>query len=207
MKTPPNPGPLRRTGQNCKRVLDYLFSRRSTLSPQHPSDPMSMTGTGFDDRFAVIEVADPRYFADRLFRECFGHSVPNHGRHFIAFYTWPDERVEVLGYVNFTAYRNVYRGGGMCVKRGAYRRLPEADRAELRKRGGIAQCLLGSAANVLKDAVALFGYVGDKTAENVDLRAGYQHTGHPHLIVRWQRELDPATRRALVEEVAALGPF
>lgn len=166
-----------------------------------------MNDTGFNDRFSIIEVADARLLADKLFRESFGHPVPDHGRHFIAVYKWSEARKEVLGYVNFSPYRDAYRGGGMCVKRSAYRRLPGADRAELRKRGGIAQCLLDSAASALKDAVALFGYVGDKTAENVDLRAGYQHTGHPHLIVRWQRDLDPSARRALVDEVAALGPF
>ena len=59
----------------------------------------------------------------------------------------------------------------------------------------------------LAEAKAIFGYVGDKRAERVDLRAGFEHTGLPSLIVHWPRRLPRRERQALIERVARIGPF
>ena len=53
----------------------------------------------------------------------------------------------------------------------------------------------------------LFGYCGDTKAMNVDLRAGFERTDHPYLIVRWQQPLSAEAMRAQLQAAKALGPF
>ncbi len=89
----------------------------------------------------------------------------------------------------------------------AYRRLPAAHRTVIRDHGGVAEIMLRHTFALLKDSPAIWGYVGDKLAELVDLRAGFVHTGRKHLMVVWNRELPQAHRHALIEKIASLGPF
>jgi hypothetical protein len=85
--------------------------------------------------------------------------------------------------------------------------MPPEHRARIRASGGAMEFLTRRTHAMLIDAIAVFGHVGDPRAERVDLRAGYVHTRHPHVMVCWQRSLPPAEREALVARVAALGPF
>jgi hypothetical protein len=41
----------------------------------------------------------------------------------------------------------------------------------------------------------------------VDLRVGFVHTGHPHLMVVWNQQLPDDEKRARLERVIELGPF
>ena len=97
--------------------------------------------------------------------------------------------------------------GGMVFDERVYRRLPPGHRARIRASGGAMEFLTRRTHAMLTDAIAVFGHVGDPRAERVDLRAGYVHTPHSHVMVCWQRSLPTAEREALVARVAALGPF
>jgi hypothetical protein len=88
-----------------------------------------------------------------------------------------------------------------------YRRMPRDHFAQCREAGGVAQMMMEAAARELTDCKAWFGYCGDAKAMAVDLRAGYVRTRHPHLIVKWFRELPQGERGALVDSIAAIGPF
>jgi hypothetical protein len=67
--------------------------------------------------------------------------------------------------------------------------------------------MMERAALQLNDRVAWFGYCGDRKASIVDARAGCLPTRHKFLIVKWFADLPESERRALVDKLAAIGPF
>ena len=88
-----------------------------------------------------------------------------------------------------------------------YRRIPAAHRQLIKQAGGVAECLLRDTFARLADAPAIWGYVGDRQAEAVDVRVGFRHTRHRHVMVVWNRELPEAEKEARLARVIALGPF
>lgn len=156
--------------------------------------------------FSVDEVDDVEAHAGDLFRRSFRADPPKTPRHYVA-------RVELdggqrtIGYVHHERLDDVYLCGGMCMDERTYRRLPAGRRTALKEAGGVAEQMLRYTFAELAAAKAIFGYVGDKRAERVDLRAGFEHTGLRYLIVHWPRRLPRSERQALIERVAKLGPF
>jgi hypothetical protein len=73
--------------------------------------------------------------------------------------------------------------------------------------GGISEQLLRVTFARLADAPAIWGYVGDPLAEKVDLRAGFRHTNHQHIMVYWNKELSAEEKEQRLAKVVALGPF
>lgn len=175
----------------------------------------------FDDRLHIQCFADARFFASALFRECFGTAFPaprddaglpiptppSNWRQYVAFYRWPDARIEAVGFCNWVRHDDVYLGGGMCVSPTFYRRMPRAHWQACRERGGIAQMLLEAAFRELRDCVAWFGYCGDRKAYLVDIRAGFEPTRHPLLVAKWRTSVPDAQKIAIEDAVAAIGPF
>jgi hypothetical protein len=155
----------------------------------------------------MVEVADAKPLAGDLFRRVFKCDPPDYPRHFVAVYEPDAGEALPLGYIHFTPHGAAYLCGGMAFDERLYRLLPAADRKALRVLGGVAHLMHERTRPALADAEAIFGYVGDLKAERVDLRSGFVHTGHKHLIVTWLRDLAPARRTALVEEIRAMGPF
>ena len=173
-----------------------------------------------EERLRIFRTQDAPALAGDLFRECFhadfpvprvdcGLPIPTppaNWRQYVATYEWP-QGVETVGFCNWIRHRDVYLQGGMCVKPGFYRRLPREHFAQCQARGGLAQMMMAAAERELDDATAWFGYCGDAKALAVDLRAGYVQTRRPYVIVKWFREIEEARREALIDEVAAIGPF
>jgi hypothetical protein len=95
----------------------------------------------------------------------------------------------------------------MCVKANFYRRLPREQFRECQQRGGLAQMMLMAASEELRDCIAWFGYCGDAKALAVDLRAGYEITNHKNVLVKWCRRVPAEEGQALIDSVAAIGPF
>ena len=156
--------------------------------------------------FRIVEVNDVERYAGALFRRCFRNPPPDAPRHFVALVDADgDERT--IGYIHYEKLDNVYLGGGMCIDERVFRRLPTERREHLKQAGGIAEQMLRHTTAALANAKAIFGYVGDKRAERVDLRAGFEHTGTEHLIVFWPRPLPADEQRAIVARVARVGPF
>lgn len=175
----------------------------------------------FEDALRIFEAPDARSLAGDLFEESFnapfpvprrdsGLSIPtppSNWHQYVAVYRWPDETQETVGFCNWIRYGDTYLEGGMCVRKGFYRRLPAEHFRRCRARGGIAQLMMEAAARQLNDCTAWFGYCGDAKALAVDLRAGYVPTRHEHLIVKWFREVSRAEQERLTGQVAAIGPF
>ena len=179
-----------------------------------------MAASALDTSLRVFLAQDAEHLARALFRESFNADFPvphdnalpvptppRNWRQYVATYRWPDGREETVGFCNWILWRRVYLGGGMCVQKTFYRRMPREQFAELQRRGGIAQMLLETAFRELEDCVGWFGYCGDKKALAVDLRAGFQLTRHPLVVVKWRGDLPAAQREELVDAVAAIGPF
>jgi hypothetical protein len=175
----------------------------------------------FNESFAVIGLRNAVFFASELFYESFSATFPvpreNCGlpiptppevwRQYVALYKWPDGRIETVGFCNWIRYEEVYLEGGMCVRSGFYRRLPREHWQSCKGDGGVAEIMMRSAALELTDCTAWFGYCGDKKAYIVDMRVGYEPTKKAYLIAKWSRETDAATKDALIDKIARIGPF
>jgi hypothetical protein len=175
----------------------------------------------FAESTFVARLPDASFFASDLFFEAFGtafprpppgegspHRAPTGTWHqFVAFYKWSETRVEPVAFVNFIRHGDVYLEGGLCARRGFYRRLPAPHWRECRARGGIVRLMLDEAARQLDDACAWFGYCGDARSWRVSQRVGYERTRHRYLMVKWFRRPPETAQRELEDRIAALGPF
>jgi len=182
---------------------------------------MTAGGIAFVEAVHIAGFANASFYAAELFRESFAidfpvprdncglaiPTPPGNWRQYVAFYKWPDGRIEAVGFCNWIRFDEVYLEGGMCVQRNFYRRLPPEHWLECRARGGIAQMTMEAAARELTDCLAWFGYCGDRKAALVDARVGYRPTRHKYIIVKWFADLPDAQARALEDKIAAIGPF
>jgi hypothetical protein len=126
----------------------------------------------------------------------------------VAFYKPAPNTLIPVGYVHQSTWEGCHLCGGLVIDDRLYRRINPAHRKTIRDAGGIAELLLKeSFARVMPQSIAIWGYVGDKQAEQVDLRVGFRHTHHPLVMVIWNRELDEAQKAQWIDRVVALGPF
>lgn len=154
----------------------------------------------------VLEVEDAVALAGELFFKKFGHPVPNYPRHFVAIYAPHAGERATIGYVHCLPFENTFLCGGMCTDVTVYKKMPRAHRDDIRARGSLAEYLLTTTFTMLGDYAAIFGSVGDATARNVDLRAGFIDTGELHLMVVWGKATE-TEKPALIRKVWALGAF
>jgi hypothetical protein len=166
----------------------------------------------FAARFHVARFANAAYFAGPLFEESFGAAfpVPPDGGgwvQYVAFYRWGDEHLEPVGFCNYLPFGSAWLEGGLCVRRSFYGRLSGPHSDECRARGGVAQAIMEAAAADLDDCDAWFAYIGDERSLRVCTRVGYRPAGRGLVMVRWFRSLPVEEQAALVDKVAALGPF
>jgi len=166
-----------------------------------------VSAASIDDVIRVEEVADAEFFIGELFRRRFHCDPPNYPRNFVAFYQPVRGRLEAVGYVHYLAHEDTYLCGGLVIDERRYRQMLAEHRRVIKAAGGIAEKLLRATFARLKDAPAIWGYVGDALAEKVDLRAGFRHTNHPHVMVCWNRELPEEEKQRRLAKVIALGPF
>jgi hypothetical protein len=175
----------------------------------------------FNESICIVRTESAAFFAADFFQENFGTpfpvpsdncglaipTAPENWRQYVAFYRWTDIYFEPVGFCNFIRFGEVYLEGGMCVKKGFYRRLPKNHWRECKDRGGVAQILMEEASKELNDCTAWFGYCGDKMAYVVDKRAGYVDTHHQHLIVKWFSPPSTEQQNELINSIAEIGPF
>ena len=107
--------------------------------------------------------------------------MPDYPRHFVLVHS-PEpgsgEAPEVAAYVHQSAREGgVYLCGGMCVDERAYRRFPRWRFEAARDEGGLATIVTRESVEMLEDAVAVFGHVGEPRARAADLRTGFVDTG------------------------------
>lgn len=177
-----------------------------TPSRAEPDEP-PIEATSITDIVRVEETADAEFYAGDLFRRRFGGNPPNYPKHYVAFYRQGRTRYLPVGYIHYTAFEDTYLCGGMVIDERLYRRIPAAHRKLIKDAGGIAEIMLRETFARLAAAPAIWGYVGDKQAEEVDVRVGFRHTHHPHVMVVWNRDVPETEKAARLERVVALGPF
>ncbi|HEX8013583.1 MAG TPA: hypothetical protein VF814_22070 [Casimicrobiaceae bacterium] len=166
-----------------------------------------VTASSIDDIIRVEEVSDAEFFIGDLFRRRFHGDPPNYPRSFVAFYQPVRSRLEAVGYVHYLAHEDSYLCGGLVIDERRYRQMPAQHRKAIKAAGGVAEKMLRVTFARLADAPAIWGYVGDVLAEKVDLRAGFRHTTHRHIMVCWNRELSAEEKERRLAKVVALGPF
>ncbi len=156
----------------------------------------------------VAEVDNASFFVSDLFRRKFAGATPDTPRHFVAFYRSEAQALIPIGYVHHSPWENCYMCGGLVIDDRIYRRLPAHHRRAIRERGGIAEYLLTESFKRVKPgSIAIWGHVGNKQAEEVDLRVGFEHTDDPYVMVIWNQDLPDHEKAAWVRRVVALGGF
>jgi hypothetical protein len=166
-----------------------------------------VVATSIDDIIRVEEVADAEFFIGDLFRRRFGSDPPNYPRSFVAFYQPVRSRLEAVGFVHYLAHEDSYLCGGLVIDERRYRQMPADHRKVIRAAGGIAEKMLRVTFARLADAPAIWGYVGDKLSEKVNLRVGFRHTEDRYILVCWNKDLPAEEKAQRLVSVAALGPF
>jgi hypothetical protein len=175
--------------------------------PSASDQPDYVAAASIDDIIRVEEVSDAEFFVGDLFRRRFHGDPPNYPRHFVAFYQPVRSQLEAVGFVHYLAHEDSYLCGGLVIDERRYRQMPAEHRKVIKAAGGIAEKLLRVTFARLANAPAIWGYVGDALAEKVDLRAGFRHTEHQHIMVFWNKELSPEEKEQRLARVVALGPF
>ncbi len=211
-------------------LLSRLFRTRSAAQPSaaYPSDapivcghdaakpaqncPASLTDgptytEDVSDVLQIAEVTNAEFFVGDLFRRRFHGDPPDYPRHFVALYRVERHTYWPVGYIHYSAFEDSLLCGGMVIDDRLYRRIPLPARKLIRERGGIAEFMLRSTFRILADAHSIWGHVGDKQSEQVNLRVGFVRTRHPHVMVVWNRELPEEEKQARLERIIALGPF
>ncbi len=209
-------------------LLQRLFSRpdrevaKQTAVTSAASDPAISTVTiraggvvqkpiiearAVQDILRVEETTDAEFYAGDLFRRRFGSDPPDYPKHYVALYRQGRSGYLSVGYIHYTAFEDSYLCGGMVIDDRLYRRIPAPHRRLIRDAGGIAEIMLRETFARLAHSPAIWGHVGDKQAEEVNLRVGFVHTHHPHVMVVWNADLAAEERGTRLERVIALGPF
>lgn len=164
--------------------------------------------TIIEDRLIVTEVVDGPFLASGIFNRKFGGNAPDYGHHLLALYRRHAHHYLPVGYLNLLPWESVILVGGGCTDGAAFPYMTAEDRQKVTEAGGILYYLLRYGFEQFADRCeAFYGHVGDPRAEEVDLRAGFVHTGHENLIVNFHRPLPDSTKAELTAKVLALGPF
>ncbi|MCL2871413.1 MAG: hypothetical protein FWF41_00245 [Betaproteobacteria bacterium] len=174
------------------------------------SDMVPYPATCVSDILCVTETANAEFFVGNLFRRRFNtSSFPDMPRHFVAFYKTDKKTMLPVGYVHQTPWESCYLCGGLVIDERFYRLVPATHRRMIREAGGIAEYLQRESFAAIRDenTVAIWGFVGDKLAEQVDLRVGFVHTDVPYLMVVWLKPLPEEEKATLIQKATALGEF
>jgi hypothetical protein len=156
----------------------------------------------FDPIVRIEAVQDASAVAGPLFARKFGQTIPDFPLHFVAMIG-----ETCAGYVHYTAWQGDYLCGGLCIDERAYRGLSPEQRASVRKRGGIAEIMLRHAHAALPASATIWGYVGDKQAEAVDRRVGFEKVAEPYLFAIWRASMSEADKQMRINEALKLGGF
>ncbi len=161
----------------------------------------------FED-LVINSVSDGPFFIDELFQKKFGGRAPFYGESVICFYRKSTHHFIPVGYANFLAHDEVILVGGAMTDGAAFKHMPAKLCEDIRNSGGVYYHLLKFAFDHFKDQCeAFFGHAGDHRAYEVDIQAGFEATGHEHLIVNFHKPISPERKAFLIEKIHAIGPF
>ena len=160
------------------------------------------------DFITIESVESADFFAGSLFRRKYGHPPPDFGRHIVAFYRDADAMLRVASYLHVWTRGAIGLPGGACTDGQVIRGMPEQQLSAIDAAGGLMmQTLLYAFERWQGELDAFFTYCGDERALSVIPHIGFVPTPDRHLFVRWNAELDDASRHRLYLEAHAIGPF
>ena len=156
----------------------------------------------------VVEVPDGAVFCSELFRKTFGQTVPNWGRHIVAFYTDSSGSARVLSYLHFWQRdRAGYIGGG-CTDGEVVRSMSREQQTLFTQAGGALFHTLRFAFTHFDTEIdAFFGLAENPRAREVDLAAGFEDSGIGNLLIRETKPLDSVLRAKLIDQALEIGNF
>ena len=143
---------------------------------------------------AIVRVDNAAVFITDLFRRAFNESPPRDPTHYVAFAKIGPAQFEAVGYYHVTECGPYGLVGGLCVDP-RYRNW------------GLGEALSRIAFVDPGRKKALFAYLNNPVSVAIARRIGYVDTPHQYLMVRWFGTLPEHEQRAMIEEVAAHGPF
>lgn len=168
---------------------------------------MSSFSQPFRDIF-ITTVSDGPAFIDKLFQKKFGAPAPHYGHSVIAFYRQSWQHFVPVCYANFLPHDEILLGGGAMTDTMAFRAMPRDLFHEIKQSGGVYVPLLRFAIDHLgPQCDAIFGFAGDKLAHEQDIKAGFEPTAYPNLLVHFHKPLSEERKTALIEKANAVGPF
>jgi hypothetical protein len=182
------------TPASAPTVIDAALGAEAARAAMRGRLPLEQT-------VHVEEIADAAIAAP-LFRRKFGQEVPQFPRHFVALIGG-----HCAGYVHYSAWQGDYLCGGLCIDDRAYRALSPLQRTWVRDHGGIAEIMMRAAHAALTDGATIWGYIGDKQAEAVDRRVGFEKVAEPYLFAIWRKPISDEGKRRRVAEAEKLGAF
>jgi len=161
----------------------------------------------FED-ILITTVDDGPFFIDELFRRKFAHPAPEFGHAVIAFYRRSRQHFIPLCYVNFLPYDEVILVGGGMTDGRAFEQMGDGLPDRIRASGGMLYHVLRFGFDRFKDECeAYFGHAGDARAYEVDLKAGFEPTGHQYLIAHFHKPVTAQRKAQLIGKIHAIGPF
>ena len=90
----------------------------------------------------------------------------------------------------------------------AFRVMPRETREIIKQHGGMYYQVLKFAFESYKDECeAFFGHAGDRSAYEVDIRAGFEPTQYQYLIANFHKPVSEERKQALIEKIHAIGTF
>lgn len=158
----------------------------------------------------IIEVSNAEPYVKNLFLKKFNCSPPETPNHFVLQYVDLQQPVKgwiSCGYVHYSPYMSYQMCGGLVMDELVYKAMRGKDREIIRRLGGLAEIIMRKTLNQFPEAEAIWGHVGNKLAEKVDLRVGFVYTDFPHLMVVWQKEFSEEEKFNRSEEISQIGPF
>ena len=159
------------------------------------------------DSIVITEVARGNVFGDAIFQRKFQSSPPEDPHHIVGFYR-RHSTFTPISYVHYRPFGDICLVGGACTDGRVFSMMDSAEASAIAASGGVYLHLLAYAFDRFKeDFFAFFGHCGDKRAEEVDLQAGFEKTGHDHLLIYQPKPLLDIVRKALIAKAHALGPF
>lgn len=155
----------------------------------------------------VIEVEDARYYVNELFNRKFNADAPDTPRHFVLQYKSDHTDWISCGYVHYSPYQTYQMCGGLVIDERVFKSMPSEHREVVRQAGGMAEIVMRQSLAQFPEAEVIWGHVGNKMAEKVDLRVGFVHTEFTHLMAVWQKDFSAEEKQKLAAEIAKIGPF
>ena len=156
----------------------------------------------------VSEMAEGAPFAEPIFRRKYNAAAPTHGHHLFAWWRAGEEAWKPAAYLNYLPFRGAMLIGGASTDGRVLRAMSADQQAAIERAGGLMiQLVRYGEARFEAESIGTFGHCGDERSWSVLSQCGYVRLDDPHLIVRWNREPEPARRDELLKAVKSIGPF